>query len=81
VYQTCKGARGAFFLVLASTEGKPPVVKFVQEMPGEREFAMVAAIDASTIAVYHCMECDHVSKFRWNKAKKRFLLLPPDPDE
>jgi hypothetical protein len=80
VYETCKGERGAFFLVLAWREGKPPVVKFIQEMPGEREFAMLST-DGSTIAVFHCMDCDHVSKFRWSKMKRRFLLLPPDPDE
>jgi hypothetical protein len=81
VYETCKGRRGAFLLVMALPEGKPPVVKFVQEIPGEREFAMVYAEDASTVAMYHCMECDQVSKYRWNKARKRFVLLPPDPGE
>jgi hypothetical protein len=81
VYETCGGQRGVFLLVLAWPKDKPPVVKFIQEIPGEREFAMVYAADASTVAVYHCMECDHVSKYRWNKARKRFVLLPPDPDE
>lgn len=81
VYQTCKGERGAFFLILAMPEGKPPVVRFLVELPGERQFAIVDAIDASTIAVFHCMECDHMSKYKWNKKKKRFALLPPDPDE
>jgi len=38
-------------------------------------------LDASTIAVFHCMECDHMSKYKWNKTKRRFVLLPPDPDE
>jgi hypothetical protein len=79
VYQTCKGERGAFFLILARSEGKPPAVRFVAEIPGEREFVMVDAVDTSTIAVFHCMECDNVSKYRWNKAKRRFVLLPPDP--
>jgi hypothetical protein len=81
VYQTCKGERGAFFTILAMPQGKPPVVRFVVQVAGEREFAVVDAVDASTIAVFHCMECDHVSKYRWNKSKKRFVLLPPDPDE
>ena len=81
VYQTCKGQRGAFFLILARPDGKPPAVRFLVEIPGEREFAMVDAVDASTIAVFHCMECDHVSKYKWNTTKRRFVLLPPDPDE
>ncbi|HEY3679467.1 MAG TPA: hypothetical protein VGL45_12185 [Bradyrhizobium sp.] len=81
VYETCKGQRGAFLLVLAWHDGKPAAVKFVQEIPGEREFATVGIVDASTLVVHHCMECDHFSKFRWNKARRRFVLLPPGPDE
>jgi hypothetical protein len=81
VYETCKGQRGAFLLVLALPERKPPAVKFIREISGEHEFAMVSTVDASTIALFHCMDCDHVSKFRWNKTKRRFVLLPPDPDQ
>jgi hypothetical protein len=81
VYETCKGERGAFFLILTMPQSKPPVVRFLVELPGERQFAIVDTVDASTIAVFHCMECDHMSKYRWNKKKKRFALLPPDPDE
>jgi hypothetical protein len=29
----------------------------------------------------HCLECDHISKYRWDRSKKRFVLVPPDPDE
>jgi hypothetical protein len=81
VYETCKGERGAFILILAMPQGKPPAVRFLVEIPGERQFATVDAVDASTVAVFHCMECDHVSKYKWNKTKRRFVLLPPDPDE
>jgi len=81
VYETCKGQRGAFLLVLALPERKPPAVKFIREIPGEHEFAMVSTVDASTIALFHCMDCDNVSKFRWNRTKRRFVLLPPGPDE
>jgi hypothetical protein len=81
VYETCKGKRGAFFLVVARPGGKPPAVRFIVEMEGEREFAMVDAVDASTVAVFHCMECDHVSKFKWNRKKRSFMLLSPDKDE
>jgi hypothetical protein len=81
VYETCDGKRGTFFLILAWPTGRPPSIRFLVEIPGERGFAMVEASDASTIAVFHCMECDNVSKYRWSKSKKRFLLLPPDPDE
>jgi hypothetical protein len=81
VYETCKGERGTFLLVLAMPEGKPPAIRFIREVPGEREFAMVTTVDSSTIAMFHCMECDHVSKFKWSRAKKTFVLLPPDDDE
>jgi hypothetical protein len=81
VYETCEGKRGAFFLILARPAGTPPAIRFLVEILGEREFLMVEAAGASTIAVFHCMECDHISKYRWNKSKKRFVLLPPDPDE
>ena len=81
VYETCKGKRGTFLLVLALPEGKPPAVRFIREVPGEHEFAMVMIADSSTIAMFHCMECDHISKFKWSKTKKTFVLLPPDNDE
>jgi hypothetical protein len=81
VYETCKGERGAFLLVLALPRDKPPVVRLLREIPGEHEFAMVAAVDASTVAFFHCMECDNVSKFKWDRAKKRFVLLPAEDGE
>lgn len=81
VYETCRGKRGAFFLVLALPEGKPPAIRFIREIPGEREFAMLAIVDRSTIAVFHCMECDHTSKFKWSKTKGSFVLLPPNDSE
>ena len=81
VYETCKGKRGAFLLVLAMPEGKPPAIRFIREIPGEREFAMVTVVDPSTITMFHCMECDHMSKFKWSKTKRSFILLPPDSDQ
>ena len=81
VYETCKGERGAFLLVLALPEGKSPVIRLIREIPGEREFAILYSVDDSTIAVMHCLECDHISKFKWAKAKRHFVLLPPDNDE
>ena len=67
--------------MLAWPKGKPPVVKFVQELPGEQEFAMVATVDVSTIALFHCLECDFVSKFRWDRTKRRFVSLRATSDE
>src|SRR5262249_39155586 len=33
VYETCRGARGSFLLVLARPPGKPPVIRFLHEFP------------------------------------------------
>jgi len=76
VYETCKGERGAFILILAMPQGKSPAVRFLVEIPGERQFATVDAVDASTVAVFHCMECDHVSKYKWNKTKRTLRFAP-----
>jgi hypothetical protein len=81
VYQTCKGARGAFLLIVSWPADKPPVIRHLVELAGEREFAVVSAAEDFTIRLQHCLECDHVSKYRWSKSSRRFVLLPPDPDE
>jgi hypothetical protein len=81
VYQTCKGARGAFLLIVAWPEGKPPAIRHLVDLPGEREFAVVSATEESTITLLHCLECDHTSKYKWSKSKKRFVLLPNRSDE
>ena len=76
VYQSCKGARGAFLLIVAWLEGKPPVIRHLVELPGERQFAVVSASDGSIITLQHCLECDHTSEYKWSKRRKRFVLLP-----
>jgi hypothetical protein len=78
VYETCKGERGAFVLVLAWPEGKPPAIRFLRELPGEIAFTILSVSDASTIAVLYCLDCDHVDRWRWSKTKKSFVLLPPE---
>lgn len=80
VYESCTGERGSFLLVLAVPSSKRSTVRFVHEMPNE-QFGMLAALPDSTIQVFHCMECDHTTKFKWDKMKKRFLQLPPDQEE
>ena len=79
-YETCKGERGSFLLVLTRPPNKPPILRFVHEMPDE-PFGMVAALPDGAIQVFHCMECDHTTKFRWDKAKARFVQLPPDDED
>jgi hypothetical protein len=81
VYEACKGTRGAFLLIVAWPEGKPPVIRHLVELPGERQFAVVSASDDSTITLQHCLECDHISQYSWNKSRKRFVLLPARSEE
>jgi hypothetical protein len=81
VYESCKGERGAFLLIVAWRAGKPPLIRHLVELPGERQFAVVSASDDATITLQHCLECDHVSEYKWSKSKKRFVLLPSRSDE
>ena len=72
VYETCRGRRGSFLLVLSAPPGKPPEVRFVHEMP-DGQFAILGAMPDASIVVFHCMECDNATRFKWNKANKRFV--------
>jgi hypothetical protein len=76
VYETCKGARGAFLLIVAWPKGKPPVIRHLVDLKGERQFAVVSVSEDSTITLQHCLECDNISQYKWVKSKRRFVLLP-----
>jgi len=80
VYEPCTGERGSFLLVLSQAQGKSATVRFVHEMP-DVQFGMLTALPDSTIQVFHCLECDQTTKFKWDKSKKRFRQLPPDKEE
>jgi hypothetical protein len=71
-YEACDGKRGSFLLVLAWPQDHAPVVRFVREM--SMPFAMLGVTNA-TVVVFHCMECDHVTEFKWDKSKGRFTRL------
>jgi hypothetical protein len=74
VYETCSGRRGSFLLVLAHPQGKPPEIRFLHAFPGT-QFGVLAVLPDATIQVFHCMECDNVTQFRWDKSTKRFVRL------
>ena len=78
VYETCAGERGAFFLLLAWPKGKPPIIRLIHEMPGEIAFTILSVSDPSTIRTHYCLECDHLDRWKWSKAKKHFVMLPSD---
>ena len=77
VYESCAGERGTFLLVLASPRSSQPTIRFIHEMPTEHQFAVLAPVRDSTISVFHCLDCDHVTQFKWDKSKGRFAMLPP----
>ena len=76
IYENCRGERGAFLLIAAWPEGKPPIVRHLVELRGKNQFAVVSASDDRTITLQHCLECDHFSQYLWDKSRKRFKLLP-----
>jgi hypothetical protein len=80
VYEACKGERGAFLLIVAWPEGKPPVIRHLVALPGNTQFAVVSAEKDGTIILRHCMECDHTSEYKWDRSRKRFVLLPDRDD-
>jgi hypothetical protein len=78
-YETCTGERGSFLLILAWPQGRAPVIRFAHEMG--IQFGMLKTSTDSTLVVLHCMECDHFTKFKWDKSKRRFVQLPFREDE
>ncbi|MGL9620136.1 hypothetical protein QRQ56_19145 [Bradyrhizobium sp. U531] len=76
VYESCRGERGAFLLIAAWPEGKPPIVRHLVELRGKNQFGVVSASDDGTVTLQHCLECDHFSQYKWDKSRKRFKLLP-----
>ena len=74
VYETCSGERGSFLMVIARPQGKSAAIRFLHEMPAV-QFGILKALPDSTIQVFHCMDCDNVTAFRWNRSKKRFLRV------
>jgi hypothetical protein len=77
VYELCSGERGTFLLILAWPQNGPPIVRYVRELPREHQFAMLNVLPDFTIVVFYCVDCDHIDRFKWDKRKKAFVLLPP----
>ena len=68
VYQACGGEKGSFLLIIDEGTNK---VRFVDEMPGETQFAAVGA-HKNDIVLTPCLECDSGTVLRWNAKKKAF---------
>jgi hypothetical protein len=76
VYETCRGKRGAFLLIVAWPQGKPPMIRHPVELPGNTQFAVVSVSKDGRVILQHCLECDHTSEYKWNRSARRFVLLP-----
>lgn len=68
VYQTCRGEKGSFLLVIDADTKK---VRFVDAAPGKTQFAAIGA-DKDSITIMYCLECDNGATLRWNARKKAF---------
>jgi hypothetical protein len=76
-YESCAGETGAFLLVLAWPRRGLPTIRFVQEISAEYPFAILQSPPApDMIVLFYCLSCDHVSRFKWDKPKRRFELIP-----
>jgi hypothetical protein len=70
VYETCRGQKGRFFLILDADTRK---VRYLDAQAGKQRFSAIAAQGASTIVIMHCLECDVSSTVRWDRTRKRFV--------
>lgn len=69
-YETCKGAKGRFFLIFDSGTRK---VRFLDAQPAKERFSALAR-NGREIVIFHCLECDITATVRWDKGKKRFVV-------
>lgn len=68
VYETCRGERGAFLLIVDKGSQR---VRFLDTRKTAHQFAALKA-DGGTIHVTYCLECDVGAALRWNRSKKAF---------
>jgi hypothetical protein len=68
VYQSCRGQRGSFLLVIDRDTKK---IRFVDASPSDAQFAVLAA-DKGDIVINYCLECGVGGVLRWNAKKKTF---------
>ncbi len=76
VYQSREQV-GSFLLVLTEESGGRWHPIFLAEWPGVRNFAALAD-RGEEIRVLHCLQCDDVSLFDWDAARKTFVWRGPD---
>jgi hypothetical protein len=77
-YETCAGETGDFFLILDWPDRGSPTVRFVWGAPIDHPFAHVRVEPDSTIQVWHCMDCDFVTRYKWDRSKRTFAVVPEE---
>jgi hypothetical protein len=80
VYEECGGQRGRFILILDLVAAGQPKIRFVEAVPTAHQFGALSREKDNVIAVWSCMECDGVSKLKWDRKRRKFAWLP-DPFE
>jgi hypothetical protein len=72
-YESCAGVKGTFLLILARPRSGSPTIRFIEEMPTDRQFAVLTTRPDSSIVLWHCMCCDSASRLKWDRSRRRFL--------
>lgn len=76
VYETCRGRRGHFLLIVDSGTRK---VRFLDTLATRHAFAAIGAEDDGTIHILYCMECDISAAVKWDRKRKRFVIRGTSP--
>jgi hypothetical protein len=76
VYEECSGKTGHFFLILDQPAVGKPKVRFLNTVQDAHPFAALSMDDGRTISIWACMDCDNVSKLKWDRNRRKFIWLP-----
>ncbi len=80
VYQECSGRKGRFVLILDQLPDGKAKVHFLSAVPTGHQFGVLSLGKDNTIVARTCMECDDISRLRWDRGKRKFEWLP-EPEE
>lgn len=81
VYQECTGRKGRFVLILDQLRDGKAKVRFLSAVPTDHQFGVLSLGKDNTIVAWTCMDCDNISRLKWDRRKRRFEWLPePEQD-
>ncbi len=81
VYQECSGQKGRFLLILDLVANGQPKIRFVNAVPAAHQFTALRLQPNNVIAAWTCMNCDLVSRLKWDRKRRNFTWLPDAVDE